>query len=45
MARDLGIDAEASPTRQGPAVRERHTQFTQILRETVALWTYRITSR
>lgn len=44
MARDLGMDAEASPTRQGPAVRERGTQITQILRETVALWTYRLTS-
>ena len=44
MARDLGIDAETSPTRQGPAVRERSTQIRQILRETVALWTYRLTS-
>jgi uncharacterized SAM-binding protein YcdF (DUF218 family) len=42
MARDLGIDAETSPTRQGPAVRERGTQLTQILRETIAYWDYRL---
>lgn len=45
MARDLGIDAETSPTRQGPAVRERSTEIHQILRETAALWTYRLFSR
>jgi vancomycin permeability regulator SanA len=42
IARDLGIDAATSPTRQGPAVRQRGTQVTQILRETVAYWDYRL---
>jgi len=42
MARDLGIDAATSPTRQGPAVRERGTEVTQIIRETIAYWHYRL---
>jgi uncharacterized SAM-binding protein YcdF (DUF218 family) len=42
MARDLGIDAATSPTRQGPAVRQRGTQITQIFRETIAYWDYRL---
>jgi len=42
MARDLGIDAATSPTRQGPAVRERGTEVAQIIRETIAYWHYRL---
>lgn len=36
MARDLGIDAAMSPTRRGPAVRQRGTQIRYIGRETLA---------
>lgn len=36
MARDTGIDAVVSPTRQGPAVRTRNTELRYIARETVA---------
>lgn len=36
MAADRGIDAVLSPTRRGPAVRTRETEFRYILRETFA---------
>ncbi len=41
MAEDAGLDAESSPTRQGPAVQTRATQFRYILRETAAYLLYR----
>jgi uncharacterized SAM-binding protein YcdF (DUF218 family) len=43
MAEDAGISAESSPTRQGPAVQTRTTQFRYILRETAAYLLYRVT--
>jgi uncharacterized SAM-binding protein YcdF (DUF218 family) len=43
MAEDAGIEAESSPTRQGPAVQTRSTQFRYILRETAAYLLYRAT--
>ena len=43
MAADAGITAESSPTRQGPAVQTRITQFRYILRETAAYLLYRAT--
>ena len=43
MAQDAGIEAESSPTRQGPAVQTRATQFRYILRETAAYLLYRAT--
>jgi uncharacterized SAM-binding protein YcdF (DUF218 family) len=43
MAADAGITAESSPTRQGPAVQTRVTQFRYILRETAAYLLYRAT--
>jgi len=43
MADDSGIDAASSPTRQGPAVQTRTTQFKYILRETAAYLLYRAT--
>jgi uncharacterized SAM-binding protein YcdF (DUF218 family) len=43
MAEDAGIDATSSPTRQGPAVQTRLTQFRYILRETAAYLVYRVT--
>jgi len=43
MAEDVGMDAESSPTRQGPAVHTRATQFRYILRETAAYLLYRAT--
>ena len=43
MASDSGIDAVSSPTRQGPAVQTRTTQFKYILRETAAYLLYRAT--
>jgi uncharacterized SAM-binding protein YcdF (DUF218 family) len=43
MAEDAGLDAESSPTRQGPAVQTRTTQFRYILRETAAYLLYRAT--
>ena len=43
MAQDAGIEAESSPTRQGPAVETRATQFRYILRETAAYLVYRAT--
>jgi uncharacterized SAM-binding protein YcdF (DUF218 family) len=45
MARDQGIDAVVSPTRSGPAVRERSTQLRYIARETAAFIYYRIFGR
>ena len=36
MASDRGIDAAMSPTRQGPAVRQRSTEVRYIARETLA---------
>lgn len=43
MADDAGLDAESSPTRQGPAVHTRTTQVRYILRETAAYLLYRAT--
>jgi uncharacterized SAM-binding protein YcdF (DUF218 family) len=43
MAEDAGMDADSSPTRQGPAVQTRATQFRYILRETAAYLLYRAT--
>jgi uncharacterized SAM-binding protein YcdF (DUF218 family) len=43
MAEDAGMEAESSPTRQGPAVQTRDTQFRYILRETAAYLLYRVT--
>jgi uncharacterized SAM-binding protein YcdF (DUF218 family) len=43
MAEDNGIEADSSPTRQGPAVETRTTQFRYILRETAAYLLYRAT--
>jgi uncharacterized SAM-binding protein YcdF (DUF218 family) len=43
MAEDAGMTAESSPTRQGPAVQTRATQFRYILRETAAYLLYRAT--
>jgi uncharacterized SAM-binding protein YcdF (DUF218 family) len=43
MAEDAGIEADSSPTRQGPAVYSRTTQIRYILRETAAYLLYRAT--
>jgi uncharacterized SAM-binding protein YcdF (DUF218 family) len=43
MAEDSGMEADSSPTRQGPAVQTRATQFRYILRETAAYLLYRVT--
>jgi uncharacterized SAM-binding protein YcdF (DUF218 family) len=43
MAQDSGMAATSSPTRQGPAVQTRTTQFRYILRETAAYLLYRAT--
>ncbi len=43
MAEDAGMSVESSPTRQGPAVQTRTTQFRYILRETAAYLLYRVT--
>ena len=43
MAADAGMDATSSPTRQGPAVQTRTTQFKYIVRETAAYLLYRAT--
>lgn len=43
MAEDAGMQADSSPTRQGPAVQTRATQFRYILRETAAYLLYRVT--
>jgi vancomycin permeability regulator SanA len=42
MATDQGIDAVMSPTRQGPAVRQRSTQLRYIARETGAYLFYKV---
>jgi uncharacterized SAM-binding protein YcdF (DUF218 family) len=41
MVEDAGVTATSSPTRQGPAVQTRTTQFRYILRETAAYLLYR----
>ena len=43
MARDAGLDAWTAPTRTGPAVYTRESQFHGIARETVALLWYKLT--
>jgi uncharacterized SAM-binding protein YcdF (DUF218 family) len=43
MARDLGVEAESSPTRSGPIVQTRGTQLRYIARETAALLLYELT--
>jgi uncharacterized SAM-binding protein YcdF (DUF218 family) len=43
MAGDAGMEVSSSPTRQGPAVQTRATQFKYILRETAAYLLYRAT--
>ncbi len=43
MAGDAGLSAFSSPTRQGPAVQTRSTQFRYIARETAAYLFYRLT--
>ena len=45
MAEDTGIEADTSPTRQGPSVYSRTTQFRYILRETAAYLLYRATGQ
>ena len=45
MATDQGIDAVMSPTRQGPAVRQRSTQLRYIARETGAYLFYKLFGR
>ena len=40
IARDEGVDAVGSPTRQGPSVYTRETQLRYIARETAALLSY-----
>jgi uncharacterized SAM-binding protein YcdF (DUF218 family) len=45
MASDQGIDAVMSPTRQGPAVRQRSTEIRYIARETVAYLFYKAFKR
>ncbi|WP_018655012.1 YdcF family protein [Actinomadura flavalba] len=40
MARDYGIEAAASPTRSGPSVQTRETQFHYIVRETGGYLSY-----
>ena len=42
MASDLGIKASSSPTRTGPAVRDRGTEFRYVARETAAYLYYRL---
>jgi uncharacterized SAM-binding protein YcdF (DUF218 family) len=43
MAEDAGMEVSSSPTRQGPAVQTRTTQFKYIMRETAAYLLYRVT--
>jgi uncharacterized SAM-binding protein YcdF (DUF218 family) len=43
MARDLGLEAQTSPTRSGPIVQTRGTQLRYIARETAALLLYEVT--
>jgi uncharacterized SAM-binding protein YcdF (DUF218 family) len=45
MASDQGIDAVMSPTRQGPAVRQRSTQIRYIGRETLAYLYWKVFHR
>ena len=45
MARDLGIEAQSSPTRRGPSVRTRTTEVRYIARETAAYLFYRVFGR
>ena len=45
MAEDSGLEVTSLPTRQGPAVQTRTTQFRYILRETAAYLLYRATGR
>ncbi len=45
MARDEGVDAVTSPTRQGPAVRTRATEVRYVVRETLAYAYYRVFHR
>jgi uncharacterized SAM-binding protein YcdF (DUF218 family) len=42
MASDLGIVAKGSPTRTGPAVRDRATELRYVARETAAYLYYRV---
>jgi len=42
MARDVGLDATASPTRAGPAVRTRGTEVRYVVRETAGYLFYRV---
>ena len=43
MADDVGLDATTSPTKSGPVVQTRETQFRYIVRETGALLYYHLT--
>lgn len=43
MSRDAGLPAWSSPTRSGPVVQTRETQFRYIVRETAALLYYKTT--
>jgi uncharacterized SAM-binding protein YcdF (DUF218 family) len=43
MARDAGLDAWTAPTRTGPSVYTRESQFHGIARETAALLWYKLT--
>ena len=45
MANDQGIDAVMSPTRQGPAVRQRATELRYIARETLGYLFYKAFGR
>lgn len=45
IARDQGIDAVMSPTRQGPAVRTRETQIRYVARETLVYVYYLVLRR
>ena len=42
MASDLGVHATTSPTRTGPAVRNRSTEIRYVARETAAYLDYRV---
>ena len=45
MAQDVGIDAQTSPTRSGPANQNRRTEWHYIIRETGAYLYYRLFHR
>ena len=45
MANDKGMNAVVSPTRSGPAVRQRSTEFRYIVRETFAYLYYKVFHR